>query len=33
MDVLTVDLDAPLGDRAVIDGTSGRTLRVVRAAG
>ena len=33
MDVLTVALDAPLGDRAVVDGTSGRTLRVVRAAG
>jgi hypothetical protein len=33
MDVLTVALDAPLGDRAVVDATSGRTLRVVRAAG
>jgi hypothetical protein len=33
MDVLTVDLDAPLGNRAVVDLTSGRTLRVVRTAG
>ena len=33
MDLLTVDLDAPLGDRAVVDLTSGRTLRVVRPAG
>jgi hypothetical protein len=33
MDVLTVALDAPLGDRAVVDVTSGRRLRVERAAG
>jgi hypothetical protein len=33
MDVLTVDLDAPLGTRAVVDVTSGQTLRVVRVTG
>jgi hypothetical protein len=33
MDVLTVDLDAPLGNRGVVDLTSGETLRVVRTAG
>jgi hypothetical protein len=28
MDLVTVDLDAPLGERAVVDLTSGKTLRI-----